>query len=155
MSSTNPIDWLLLQRIVRFGDIDSAGVIHFHHLLRWSHEAWEESLHIYGLKAIDIFPSLIDSNSFIHVALPIVHCEADFFAPVRLANELEIELSPLRLDAGSFQVKYVFKKGDILVASSLIRHRAIYTDSRHPCDLPEGIDRWLEVSSLNRGISAL
>ena len=42
-----PADWLILQKKVRFGDCDSAGVIHFHNLLIWSHEAWEESIEIY------------------------------------------------------------------------------------------------------------
>ena len=36
--------WLQLHRVVRFGDTDAAGVMHFHQLLRWCHEAWEESL---------------------------------------------------------------------------------------------------------------
>ena len=147
LSSTNLRDWLFLERIVRFGDTDAAGVIHFYHLLRWSHEAWEESLQVFGLKAIDIFPSLVDIKSLIPIALPIVHCEADFFSPIRIEDHLEIELSPLRLDAGCFQVKYGFKKDKNIVANSLIRHRAIHTESRHPCDLPEDIDRWLEASS--------
>ncbi len=155
MSSTNPKDWLYLERIVRFGDTDAAGVIHFYHLLRWSHEAWEESLQIYGLKAKDIFPSLIDVKSSTPIALPIVHCEADFFSPIAIEDQLEIALSPLRLKSGCFEVKNVFKKGENVVAHSLIRHRAIYSESRFPCDLPEDIDRWLEVSSSVRGISSL
>ena len=36
-----PPAWLQLHRKVRFGDTDAAGVMHFHQLLRWSHEAWE------------------------------------------------------------------------------------------------------------------
>ena len=111
LSSTNPRDWLFLERIVRFGDTDAAVVIHFYHLLRWSHEAWEESLQVYGLKAIDIFPSLVDIKSLIPIALPIVHCEAEFMAPIRIEDHLEIEVSPLRLDTGCFQVKYGFRKG--------------------------------------------
>ncbi len=154
LSSANPKDWLLVKRLVRFGDTDAAGVIHFHHLLRWSHEAWEESLQIYGLKPRDIFPSFVGNDPIISISLPIVHCDADFFAPIQIASGLEIELSPFKLDSGCFQVKYGFKKGENLVARSLIKHRSIHTESRHPCDLPEGIDRWLEASSLNRGVSS-
>jgi hypothetical protein len=36
-----PDDWLLLCRTVRFGETDAAGVMHFHQLLRWCHEAYE------------------------------------------------------------------------------------------------------------------
>ena len=41
---------------MRFGDCDSANVIHFHNLLKWSHEAWEESLDKYGIPLNEIFP---------------------------------------------------------------------------------------------------
>ena len=38
--------WLVLEKKVKFGDCDSAGVIHFHNLFRWAHESWEESMEI-------------------------------------------------------------------------------------------------------------
>ena len=47
----SPDHWLQLERRVRFGDTDAAGVMHFHQLLRWCHEAWEESLERFGLPA--------------------------------------------------------------------------------------------------------
>ncbi|KGG16764.1 MULTISPECIES: acyl-CoA thioesterase [unclassified Prochlorococcus] len=155
MLSKKPPDWLHLQRASRFGDIDTAGVIHFHNLFRWCHEAWEESLERYGINAVDVFPSIIDHKSLISIALPIVHCEADFFAPIRIAENLEIELVPIKLDPGSFQVKYNFYQGKNIVAVALIRHRSINIETRHPCSLPEGIQLWLEASSLNKGISSL
>ena len=48
--------WLQLHRVVRFGDTDAAGVMHFHQLLRWCHEAWEESLEAQGIAAEAVFP---------------------------------------------------------------------------------------------------
>ena len=48
--------WLQIERTVRFGDTDAAGVMHFHQLLRWCHEAYEESLARYGISAEEIFP---------------------------------------------------------------------------------------------------
>ena len=50
------INWLNLKRRVRFGDCDSANVIHFHNVLKWSHEAWEESLDKYGVTLNEFFP---------------------------------------------------------------------------------------------------
>ena len=54
----------MLKRKVRFGDCDSAGVIHFHNLLKWAHESWEESIDIYGIPYQDIFPSATLISSF-------------------------------------------------------------------------------------------
>ena len=42
-------NWLALEKNIKFGDCDSAGVIHFHNLFRWAHESWEESMEIYGI----------------------------------------------------------------------------------------------------------
>lgn len=54
----NPNSWLMLCRSVRFGETDAAGVMHFQQLLRWCHEAYEESLERFGLNAAEIFPTL-------------------------------------------------------------------------------------------------
>ena len=44
----------MLCRSVRFGETDAdqgaAGVMHFQQLLRWCHEAYEESLERFGLE---------------------------------------------------------------------------------------------------------
>ena len=146
-------DWLHLKHIVRFGDTDAAGVIHFYHLMRWCHEAWEESMNEYGIKSVDIFPSIVDNKSTLSTALPIVHCEADFFSPIRIGDELIIKLVPRKLDLRSFEVKYIFHRGqDKNIATALIRHFAINSGLSIPSDLPEGIDRWLEASSMIQGI---
>ena len=148
-------DWLFLKRIVRFGDTDAAGVIHFHHLFRWCHESWEESLEKYGLRAVDVFPSSLEMSAYLPIALPIVHCEANFFSPITIGEELIIELSPIRVDIACFQIQYKFQRSLNEVAVALTRHRAINAKTRKSCDLPEGIDRWLEASSLNGAISSL
>ena len=157
MSKIKAHDWLSLNRIVRFGDTDGAGVIHFHNLLRWCHESWEESLDNYGVKAIDIFPSLVDVDreSPLSIAIPITHCEADFFAPIGIGDQLKVDLAPCKLDPTSFQIEYKFQRGTNDVAVACLRHRAINSKTRCRCDLPEGISRWLEASTLNRGISSL
>ena len=146
-------DWLCLKRIVRFGDTDAAGVIHFFHLMRWCHEAWEESMNNYGIKSIDVFPSIVDNKVTLSTALPIVHCEADFFSPIHIGDELIIKLVPRKLDIRSFEVKYILHRGqDKNIATALIRHFAINSCLSMPSELPEDIDRWLEASSINKGI---
>ena len=142
--------WLRLQRNVRFGETDAAGAMHFHQLLRWCHEAWEESLARYGIAAGAIFPGCRDSSLVPTVALPVVHCQADFQRPVHGGDDLTILLEPQRLDPGCFEVKYRFQLKDANVARGLIRHLAIETESRKRCALPEPIDLWLEASTVGK-----
>tara|TARA_Y100001968_G_scaffold297456_1_gene306446 strand:+ start:41528 stop:41992 length:465 start_codon:yes stop_codon:yes gene_type:complete len=153
--SIEPETWLSLKRIVRFGDTDAAGVMHFHQLFRWCHEAWEESLELYGLTPQKIFPCLNSLENKISVFLPIVHCEADFFLPIQVGDYLNVELSPKRVNPSSFHVVFTFKRDDQEVAKGLISHRSINSLSREICPLPEDIQRWLEASSLNLGVNTI
>jgi 1,4-dihydroxy-2-naphthoyl-CoA hydrolase len=137
---------------VRFGDTDAAGVMQFHQLLRWCHEAYEESLERFGIAASEVFPT---PSVRPDVALPIVHCSADYLAPLVCGDPLAIQLEPLRLDPGCFEVRYSFRSADRAIARGLTRHLAIRSDSRQRCGLPSPINRWLEGSNLMRGIQPL
>jgi 1,4-dihydroxy-2-naphthoyl-CoA hydrolase len=141
--------WLLLCRTVRFGDTDAAGVLHFPQLLHWCHQAYEESLERFGLAASEIFPSPHHTPA---VALPVVHCQADFLAPLVVGDPLAIQLEPRRLDPGSFELQYCFFKEQQPAARALSRHLAIDSASRRRCPLPPAINRWLEASAIGQGI---
>lgn len=158
----DPNSWLQLRRRVRFGDTDAAGVMHFHQLLRWCHEAYEESLERFGLQAAAIFPTAGHTPA---VALPIVHCAADYRAPLQVGDPLVIQLEPRRLDPGSFAVRYRFTVASestasesvspAWVAQGLTRHLAITAATRQRCPLPAALNRWLEASTLGGGIQPL
>jgi 1,4-dihydroxy-2-naphthoyl-CoA hydrolase len=145
MRLMDPSSWLEFHRRVRFGDTDAAGVVNFAHLLRWCHEAYEESLERFGLAAAEVFPT---PGSLLEVALPIVHCSADYFRPLVCGDAITIRLVPVRLDLGSFEVRYSFTSSDQSVAQGLTRHLAIENPSRRRCGLPTAINRWLEASNL-------
>ena len=153
-------NWLRLERRVRFGDTDAAGVIQFHQLLRWCHEAYEESLERFGIDAAEIFPrpqwSVAQTPGeqaapgqgapALSVALPIVHCSADFRRPLVCGDQLSISLQPRQLDPGSFEVTYSFACAGQTAARGLTRHRAITVADRKACDLPAAMRAWLEAS---------
>jgi 1,4-dihydroxy-2-naphthoyl-CoA hydrolase len=148
----DPKNWLLLCRTVRFGETDAAGVVHFPRLLNWCHQAYEESLERFGLTASEIFPTPDHTPK---VALPVVHCQANFLAPLVVGDPLTIQLAPHRLDPGSFELHFSFHKRQQPAARALTRHLAITSASRQRCPLPPAINRWLEASSLSQGIQPL
>ncbi|MCX5952571.1 MAG: thioesterase family protein [Cyanobacteria bacterium] len=141
--------WLQLQRTVRFGDTDAAGVMHFHQLLRWCHEGYEESLQRFGIAPAALFPTPQHKPE---VALPIVHCRADFRRPLVVGDELGVVLTPTRLDPSGFEVAYRFVLADEEVARGLTRHLAINATNRQRCPLPDAIQRWLEAAGLGAGV---
>jgi 1,4-dihydroxy-2-naphthoyl-CoA hydrolase len=148
-------DWLRIERTVRFGDTDAAGVMHFHQLLRWCHEAYEESLERFGIPPAEVFPTPrwdgTPAASTPMVALPIVHCSADFLRPLVCGDRLNIQLHPIQIEAGGFEVAYHVRRlgsdGPAeVVAQGLTCHRAIDATTRKGCELPGGISQWLEKS---------
>jgi 1,4-dihydroxy-2-naphthoyl-CoA hydrolase len=117
--------------------------MHFHQLLRWSHEAYEESLKRYGIPAAEVFPR---PGSIPAVALPIVHCEADYLRPLACGDPLAIALRPRQRNESSFEVTYRFYSDGTETARALSRHQAIDPVTRRATELPSAILRWLEAS---------
>ena len=138
--------WLELSRTVRFSDTDAAGVMHFQQLLGWCHQAWEESLECFGLPAGSVFPGGRGEQP--SVALPIVHCHADFRGPMHVGDAFVIKLQPKRIDPSCFEVISGFHLDAQEIASGCLRHVAIDAGNRRRCLLPEPIERWIEASSI-------
>lgn len=153
-----PQRWLRLRRSVRFGDTDAAGVVQFHQLLRWCHEAYEESLEQFGIAAALIFPTPT-TDSPPSVALPIVHCSADYRAPLVCGDALILQLEPRLCGSGVFEVRYRINlqqpppgaAAAQPAAVALTRHVAIGRLDRRRCPLPEPIQRWLAASAGSGG----
>ena len=148
MDKSNPREWLCLKRTVRFGDTDAAGVVHFHELFRWCHETWEESLEKYGIILQEIFPTTQINSRQLDVALPIVHCEANYFQPLYVGDTIIIELNPEKLNESSFVLRFKLVKNDENIGSINIKHVSINPITREKCALSEQINMWLYQSSL-------
>ena len=138
-------DWLLIKRKVRFGDCDSAGVIHFYNLFRWSHEAWEESLESYGIKVNDIFPSSVVKNQ---IVFPIVNCESKFFKPIKFGDLISIKITPTKINNHLFKVDSYFFKDNSKVAEGTLIHCSILSHSRKKVSLPDKLELWIEASNI-------
>ena len=145
-----PKNWLILKRKVRFGDCDSAGVIHFHNLLRWAHESWEESIDIYGIPHQDIFP--VTNSDKNQIIFPIVNCEANFLSPIKIGDLLSIKILPKKINNHLFQVNTFFLKDETNVAEGKIIHCSLDVDSKLKVKLPDQLERWIEASNINTNL---
>ena len=77
---------------------------------------------------------------------PIVHVSADYHRPLSCGDPLAIELRPLELDGGSFEIRYRFLHGGKEAATGLTRHVAIESATRQRTALPGSLVLWLEAS---------
>jgi len=149
LEKRNSREWLCLKRTVRFGETDAAGVVHFLELFRWCHETWEESLEKYGIVLQEIFPTTQINISQLDVALPVVHCEANYFQPLYVGDTVNIELYPERINESSFVLRFKFKKNGEKICTTKIKHVSINPITRERCALSKQINLWLNESSLN------
>ena len=149
MEKRNPREWLCLKRTVRFGETDAAGVVHFLELFKWCHETWEESLERYGIDLQDIFPTTQISTCKLDVALPVVHCEANYFKPLYVGDTINIELNPEKINESSFVLRFIFKKNGEKIVTTNINHVSINPITREKCALSEQINLWIHESNLN------
>ena len=149
MEKRNPREWLILKRIVRFGETDAAGVVHFLELFRWCHETWEASLEKYGVVLQEIFPTNQINANQLDVALPVVHCEANYFQPLYVGDTINIELNPEKINDSSFVIRFKFKKNGEKIGTAKIKHVSINPITRDICALSKQINLWLYESSLN------
>ena len=140
------ISWLNLKKKVRFGDCDSANVIHFHNLLKWSHEAWEESIEKYGISFTDIFPDNLSEDKII---FPIVNCEANFFSPIQLGDFLSIQILPSKINNHLFKIKTIFFKDSKMIAEGKIIHCSINPITRTKVSMPDNLEKWIEACNIS------
>ena len=149
MGKRNPKEWLCLKRTVRFGETDAAGVVYFLGLFRWCHETWEESLEKYGIVLQEIFPTTSNNISQLDVALPVVHCEANYFQPLYVGDTINIKLYPEKINESSFVLRFKFKRNGEKIGTANIKHVSINPITREKCALSQQINMWLHESGLS------
>lgn len=91
-------------REVRFGECDPAGVVYFPRFFEWFHEAMEAW---FGQALGRPYAEVLQEYGF-----PAVESQAQFKAPCRLGERLDIEVRVLRLGRSSFTLGYTVRGED-------------------------------------------
>lgn len=118
------------KRVIRVQDTDATGVLYFANQLQMGLEAFEDFLNTQEFS----IGEMIKKN---HYLLPIVHAEADFFAPVFISDVLELTLSFPKIGTTSFtHASDVFRKGE-KVGSVKIIHVVYSPEKKEGVPIPE------------------
>lgn len=89
------------QVTVRFDEIDRAGIVYFAHVLKYCHWTYEELMRELGGGA-----PLEEFFATSRWGMPLVHAEADYQAPNRLGDVLDVTLAVERLGRASVRFGY-------------------------------------------------
>lgn len=110
---------VVLERKVRFQDVDPAGIVFFAHFATYAHEAMENFFD-------QIEGGYADLVMERRVGFPAVKVETQFFTPLRFGDVVRIETSVARLGTRSAVFRYRFRRGDDTIAELL--HTVVITD---------------------------
>lgn len=113
-------------------ETDQAGVMFFAHLFSHAHDAYAWLMESMG------FPlhQVIKAGEY-HI--PIAHAEADYLAPMRHGQPLQIQIEIERLGSSSFTLKYEFGSDDRLYARVSTRHVVIDPGTGSPVSIPDDL----------------
>jgi len=124
----------VLERPIRFDELDPAGVVFFGRYGYFAHEAIERFFD-------DLdggYPGLVNGR---HIGLPIVHFEADFRAPLRYGDVIRIETACTKLGTTSATLHHEMKKAATLDLCAVVGMVVATTDLRsfRSCPMPADV----------------
>lgn len=114
---------------VRMHDTDMAGILYFPRQFRFAHDALEDFVESEGFD----FDALFHEANFVFV---IVHCEADYYASMRVGDKLEIHVSVEKIGTTSFTMLYRIYREGKEVGSAKTVHVTLERLSRKKIPLP-------------------
>jgi 1,4-dihydroxy-2-naphthoyl-CoA hydrolase len=128
------------ERVVRVADTDATGVIYFANVQKIALEALEECLRQRGHYLDQIF----QESSFL---LPIVHAEADYFAPIRVGYVLTVQMKVASIGTTSFSLSYHLCTAHVeqIVATVRMTHVIIDKVQGGAIPIPQDLLTFLET----------
>ena len=120
---------------IRLRDTDATGVLYFTEQLRMALEALEDC---FSLK------EMIERESFL---MPIVHAEADYYAPLKVGDEVEISISCGKIGETSFSLNYRFfdPERQSVVGNVTIVHVTVSKTTKKPTPIPPPVKTFLQA----------
>lgn len=123
---------------VRMHDTDMAGILYFPRQFRFAHDALEDFVESLGFT----FEQIFHQENFVFV---IVHAEADYLAPLRVGNKLEVQVTITDIGTTSFTVAYdIFKSDKTLVGRAKTVHVTLDAKTRKKIAIPDKFKKLLE-----------
>lgn len=120
----------LARRLIRFSDVDPAGIAYYPRIHNIIHEAFEDLWEEYiGVR----YYYLIQGEK---IGFPMIHTEIDFKAPLRFGERALIRVNAFHIGRSSLGLRYLIEtRGETAVDA---RTTTVCTDldSMHSCAIP-------------------
>ncbi len=116
---------------VNFHQTDRGGILFYAELFKIAHIAYERLFDSFNLEE-----NYFESSNY---AIPIIHTDADFISPIEFRDELECAISIENIKTTSFELFYVFKRNNELVAKMKTIHVVVNKENFEKTEIPESL----------------
>lgn len=121
------------QRLVRFQDVDAAGIIFYPRVLEYMSDVYIAMLMSSGWD----LPKELGQSS---VGTPLVHAEADYLSPLRFGDSVSVEIVGVKMGTTSFTVGYrVRSDGGVVAAVGQTVHVCLDRSTFKPHEIPPAL----------------
>ncbi len=125
-------------RAVRFQDVDAAGIVFFPRVLEYLSDVYISFLTARGVHV----PRSVEAGEYV---IPLVHAEADYFAPMRFGDAILVDVVGVDIGRTSFRVGYRVRHADGRVAAvGQTAHVTVGLPGFAPIPIPEDLRAALE-----------
>jgi 4-hydroxybenzoyl-CoA thioesterase len=125
--------------LVRFGDLDAAGIAYYPNLVNYLHESFEDFFagHV-GRPYAEVFRE--------GLGFPTVHVEMEFLSPVHYGDHVEVNVVVERVGGSSVTIRYAGAVAGRPVFKA--RNTAVVVDMKtfRPTDIPDWLRARLEAA---------
>ncbi len=129
---------------IKLHDTDAAGILFFANQFKIVHDLYQRFLDEIGFPLQERFAS----GDF---SLPIVHAEADFYAPLTVGDTVEVSLGVAAIDKTSFTLEYqIIDLDGKEVGSAKTTHVTVNPKTRGKITLPKSFRTALEQAAENQ-----
>lgn len=127
--------------LIHLKDTDATGVLYFAQQFSMALKTWESFLAYSGLSLGDI----LETTDFL---MPIVHAEADYKAPLRVGDRIEIDVAVEKIGTTSFTTKYRLMKDGAVVGTVQLVHVTVSRTTKEPILIPKSLLDLLSQAAL-------
>ncbi|MCZ6596517.1 MAG: thioesterase family protein [Planctomycetota bacterium] len=138
----------LTQQVIRFGDVDPAGIVYFPKIYDFIHQAFEELWDIHVGKRY--YHVLTEQR----IGFPLVHSEVDFKHPLRFGDRPQVRVTCFKLGHSSIGLRYRFSVDEVECVDARMTVACVRLDGletiRIPADYRERFEEIYEAPVENR-----
>lgn len=130
-TSENGNDVFITRHLVRFGDVDPAGIAYFPRIHNYIHESfenlWEEYIQVR-------YYHLIQNE---RVAFPMAHSDVDFKHPLQFGDRPLVKVTCFKLGRASLGLRYIFEVNGTVCVDARTTTVCIDADTFKSMEIPQ------------------